>query len=98
MATIELPGCMRGAAWRASVRNARAFAFSVQSQWRSSSSSAGRITPVAAFETSTSSASISSMNDAAFAGSPTFPRRSSASAPRSRISPAVSSAAESLRR
>jgi hypothetical protein len=56
------------------------------------------MTPVAAFETRASSAPISSTNEAAFAGSPTFPRRSSASAPRSRISPAVSSAAESFRR
>ena len=89
---------MFGAALRTSVKNARAFAFSVQSQWRSSSSRAGLMTPVAALETSTSRAPISSTNAAALAGSPTLPRSSTASAPRSRSSPAVSSAAESFRR
>ena len=98
MATIELPAGICGAAWRARVRNALAFAFIVQSQCFSSSSSAGRMTPVAAFETRTSSGPTSSTNPAAFAGSPTFPRRSCASAPRSRISAAVSSAAVSFRR
>jgi hypothetical protein len=53
---------------------------------------------VAALETSTSIASSFSTNEVAFSGSPTFPRRSTASAPCSRISAAVSSAAESLRR
>ena len=59
---------MCGAASRASVKSARAFAFSVQSQCFSSSSSAGRITPVAALGTSTSSGPSSSTNEAAFSG------------------------------
>ena len=45
---------MDGAAWRASEKSARAFAFIVQSQCFSVSSEIGRITPVAAFETRTS--------------------------------------------
>ena len=56
MATIELPSGMAGAACRASVKSARAFAFSVQSQCFSVSSAIGLITPVAAFETRTFSA------------------------------------------
>ena len=55
MATIDAPAGICGAATRASARNARAFAFSVQSQCLSSVSSALRTTPVAALWTSTSS-------------------------------------------
>ena len=55
MATIDEPAGIAGAATRVSERSARAFAFSVQSQCLSSVSSAGRITPVAALWTRTSS-------------------------------------------
>ena len=53
---IDAPGSICGAATRVSARSARAFALIVQSQCLSSVSSAGRITPVAALWTSTSSA------------------------------------------
>ena len=95
---MELPSGMAGAAWRASVKSARAFAFIVQSQCFSVSSAIGLITPVAAFETSTFSAPAASMISRALSGSPRLPRRTSASAPAARISSAVASAALSFRR
>ena len=55
MPTIEEPGGICGAAARVSASSARAFAAIVQSQCLSSVSSAGRMTPVAALWTSTSS-------------------------------------------
>ena len=62
------------------------------------SSSTGRMTPVAAFATRTSSAPARSTTAAAFSGSPRFPRSASGSAPSARISSAVSSAARSFRK
>ena len=77
--------------------SARAFAFSVQSQCLSSVSSAGRITPVAALWTSTSSGP-SAATSSSTRSDVTLPRTSTGSAPSARSSSAVSSAARSLRR
>ena len=95
--TIELPAGICGAATRASARNARAFALSVQSQCLSSVSSALRTTPVAALWTSTSSGP-SAATSASTRSEETLPRTSTGSAPASRNSSAVASAAVSLRR
>ena len=96
MATTDEPDGIAGAVTRVSARNARAFAFSVQSQCLSSVSSAGRITPVAALWTKTSigpsAATCSSTRSEV-----TLPRTSTGSAPSPRSSSAVSSAAASER-
>jgi hypothetical protein len=96
MPTMDEPGGMDGAAARASESKARAFAASVQSQCLSSVSSAGRITPVAALWTSTSSGP-SPATSAATRSPATFPRTSTTSGPSARSSAAASSAALSLR-
>ena len=87
---------MLGVATWASEIKARAFADIVQSKCLSSASTAGRITPVAALWTSAfsgpSSATWSATRDEA-----TLPRTRTGSAPRSRSSAAVSSAARSER-
>ena len=97
MPTIDEPGGIDGATIRVSASRARAFALRVQSQCLSSVSSAGRMTPVAALWTRTSSgpsaATCSSTRDDV-----TFPRTSTGSAPSARSSSAVSSAAASERK
>ena len=97
MPTIDEPGSICGAATRVRASRARAFAASVQSQCLSSVSSAGRITPVAALWTSTSSGP-SSATSASTRSDETLPRTSTGSAPSARSSSAVASAAASERR
>ena len=95
MPTIEAPFGIFGAASRARESSARAFAECVQSQCLSSVSSAGRMTPVAALCTRT--AGSRSPNSLTTRADETLPRTSTGSAPRSRISSAVFSAAASFR-
>ena len=89
-------GGIDGAVARVSASRARAFAFSVQSQWWSVVSSAGRITPVAALCTTTryGPCDASSPITGSFE---TSPRTSTGSAPAARICAAASSAAASFR-
>ena len=87
---------MFGVATRASEISARAFADIVQSKCLSSASTAGRMTPVAALWTSTVSGPSSATSSATRVEA-TLPRISVGSAPRSRSSAAVSSAARSER-
>ena len=96
MATIDAPSGIAGAAARVSERSARAFAESVQSQCLSSVSSAGRMTPVAAAWTRTSSGPSAATSSATRCEA-TFPRTRIGSAPSSRSSAAVSSAGVSPR-
>ena len=95
MPRIDAPAGIEGAAAR-SERSARAFADSVQSQCLSTVSSAGRMTPVAAAWTSTSSVP-SAATSSAMRWEATFPRRRTGSTPSFVSSAAVSSAALSPR-
>ena len=96
MPMIDAPGSICGATTRVSASRARVFAVSVQSQCLSSVSSAGRITPVAALWTSTSSAP-SSATSSRTRSDEMLPRIRIGSAPSARSSSAVSSAAASER-
>ena len=91
---IDAPGSICGAATRVSASSARVFAVIVQSQCLSSVSSAGRITPVAALWTSTSSAP-SSATSSSTRSEEMLPRIRTGSAPKAVTSSAVSSAARS---
>ena len=97
MPTIDAPARICGVTARVSESRARAFAVIVQSQCLSSVSSAGRITPVAALCTSTSSGP-SAAASASTRSEEILPRTSTGSAPSFRSSAAVSSAAWSERR
>ena len=96
MPTIDDPRGIEGAAARVSESRARALAESVQSQCLSSVSSAGRMTPVAAAWTRTSSGP-SPATSSAMRCEATLPRTSTGSAPAASSSDAVSSAALSPR-
>ena len=96
MPMIDAPGSICGATTRVRASRARVFAVSVQSQCLSSVSSAGRITPVAALWTSTSSAP-SSATSSSTRLEEMFPRIRIGSAPRASSSSAVFSAAASER-